>query len=495
MAGHFFQSSNNAFPDTEYFRGFMEPCRFEGEVYDLETIGEIPKEINGTFYRNMPDPQVAPFARDDIWFNGDGNIGAFRIKDGHVDFKQRYVRTEKFVRERQARRALIGKYRNEYTDAEPFKIRSTANTNIVYFNGKMLACKEDSPPYAMDPETLETLGVETFNGQLKSETFTAHPKIDAVSGELIGFGYEAKGLATTDICYFSIKPDGVISEELWFKQPQLSMIHDFAVTENWVVLPLIPHICDPERMKNGGEHWYWDPNMPIYFVVLPRRGGKPEDVKYFHAPNAFPGHTANAYEDSDGDLLVDLTIASDNAFDFFPDKDGVKPDMTKLQSLLKRFTINPHSDVAELPPAKIMLDVNSEFSRIDDRFATRRYRHVFNILMDPTLGTDYPAVMATNPGAFFNGIGHLDLETGKFEKWFAGPRAGFQEPAFIPRSKDAPEGDGFLIVLVNDYEAMRSKLVIIDVNKFQEPVAIVKLPLRLRPGLHGNWVDAADLEK
>lgn len=66
MAGHFFQSSNNAFPDTEYFRGFMEPCRFEGEVYDLETIGEIPKEINGTFYRNMPDPQVAPFARDDI---------------------------------------------------------------------------------------------------------------------------------------------------------------------------------------------------------------------------------------------------------------------------------------------------------------------------------------------------------------------------------------------------------------------------------------------
>lgn len=161
------------------------------------------------------------------------------------------MRTEKFVREKEARRALIGKllrltwqdkvnsqptgkYRNEFTDAEPFKIRSTANTNIVYFNRKMLACKEDSPPYAMDPETLETLGVEIFNSELKSETFTAHPKIDVVSGELIGFGYEAKGSATTDICSFSIEPDGTISEELWFKQPQLSMIHDFAVTENWV---------------------------------------------------------------------------------------------------------------------------------------------------------------------------------------------------------------------------------------------------------------------
>lgn len=192
---------------------------------------------------------------------------------------------------------------------------------------------------------------------------------------------------------------------------------------------------------------------------------------------------------------MDLSIPSENAFDFFPEKDGTKPDMTKLQAPLKRFTINPHSDVAELPPAKILLDISNELSRIDDRFATRRYRHVFNILMDPSLQTDYPAVMKANPGAFFNGIGHLDLETGKLEKWSAGPRAGFQEPAFIPRSKGAPEGDGFLIVLVNDYEAMRSKLVIIDVNMFQEPVATVKLPLRLRPGLHGNWVDAADLEK
>ncbi|KAM6525648.1 hypothetical protein FALCPG4_011184 [Fusarium falciforme] len=72
--------------------------------------------------------------------------------------------------------------------------------------------------------------------------------------------------------------------------------------------------------------------MPIYFIVLPGRGGKPEDVKYFHAPNAFPGHTANAYEDSNGNLLVDLSIASENAFDFFPEKDGTKPDMTKASS-------------------------------------------------------------------------------------------------------------------------------------------------------------------
>jgi carotenoid cleavage dioxygenase len=42
--------------------------------------------------------------------------------------------------------SLTGKYRNKFTDAVEFKIRSTANTNILYFNGRLLACKEDSPP-------------------------------------------------------------------------------------------------------------------------------------------------------------------------------------------------------------------------------------------------------------------------------------------------------------------------------------------------------------
>jgi carotenoid cleavage dioxygenase len=50
-----------------------------------------------------PPPLTTP-----QWFNGDGNISAFYFKDGHVDLKQRYVRTEKFVREAESRRALLG---------------------------------------------------------------------------------------------------------------------------------------------------------------------------------------------------------------------------------------------------------------------------------------------------------------------------------------------------------------------------------------------------
>lgn len=45
--------------------GFMRPVRFEGEINNLEVVGEIPKEIDGTFYRVMPEPQFPAFIPND----------------------------------------------------------------------------------------------------------------------------------------------------------------------------------------------------------------------------------------------------------------------------------------------------------------------------------------------------------------------------------------------------------------------------------------------
>ena len=43
----------------------MKPCRIEGEVQNLEVYGDIPSDIDGTFYRVMPDPQFSPFIEND----------------------------------------------------------------------------------------------------------------------------------------------------------------------------------------------------------------------------------------------------------------------------------------------------------------------------------------------------------------------------------------------------------------------------------------------
>lgn len=86
----------------------------------------------------------------------------------------------------------------------------------------------------MDPETLETKGLYDFDGQLPSLTFTAHPKFDPETKEMICFGYEAKGEGTLDICYYTVGPDGRFRQTVWLVSPVCGMIHDFAVTDNHV---------------------------------------------------------------------------------------------------------------------------------------------------------------------------------------------------------------------------------------------------------------------
>lgn len=109
-----------------------------------------------------------------------------------------------------------------------------ANTTIFPWRDKVLALKEDGPPYAMDPKRLQTYGAYDFDGQWDSETFTAHPKYDAVTRELLCFGYEAKGVATTDILYGSFNKNGIMTEKVWFTAPVCGFQHEMAVTENWV---------------------------------------------------------------------------------------------------------------------------------------------------------------------------------------------------------------------------------------------------------------------
>lgn len=197
------------FPNTSFFQGFNRPSRLEADIFTLETTGTVPKDIDGTFYRIQPDHRFPPLFEEDIHFNGDGSVSAFRFENGHVDFRQRYVHTDRYKAETAARRALLGKYRNPYTDSEMVKgiVRTASNTNIVFWRGVLLAMKEDGPPFAMDPVTLETIGRYDFEGQVRSPTFTAHPKFDPETGEMVCFGYEAGGDghdASCDIVVYTI---------------------------------------------------------------------------------------------------------------------------------------------------------------------------------------------------------------------------------------------------------------------------------------------------
>jgi carotenoid cleavage dioxygenase len=107
----------------------------------------------------------------------------------------KYIQTERYLVERKARKSLFGLYKNRWTDHPCVKgvVDSTANTNIVYWVGRLLALRESANPYSVDPDTLQTYEYDPFGKQADLQVFTAHPKIDPFTEELIVFGYEAKG--------------------------------------------------------------------------------------------------------------------------------------------------------------------------------------------------------------------------------------------------------------------------------------------------------------
>ena len=60
-------------------QGIDEPCRFEGEVFDLEVVeGKVPAELDGLLVQAVPDqafpPEVATLHPMTVAAGGDGAV-------------------------------------------------------------------------------------------------------------------------------------------------------------------------------------------------------------------------------------------------------------------------------------------------------------------------------------------------------------------------------------------------------------------------------------
>ena len=483
---------SNLFPDTPSFTGFNKPCRVEADIYDLEYEGEIPLDINGTFYRCGPDPRYPPLLGDDININGDGMVAMFRFEQGNVDFRSRYVRTEKFRLESEARRALFGMYRNPHTNVPGYtgKDGTTANTNAVFHGGKLFALKEDGLPHELDADTLETKGKYNYGGRMKSLTTTAHPKVDPESGEMLSHGYEAKGLATRDVALQVISREGELVREDFFMAPYVSFMHDWAVTADHFIFPFTPVTADEERMLNGGPHWMYQPGLDGQFAIM-RRDGEVTDMRWYQVPNCCAGHIMNAFNDGDR-IYVDLYVSERVQFPFIENADGSPFDREKSTPRLTRFNFDL-SRPGSSYDYRILYNNFMEMPVIDNRYALHQYRRAFSAIMD----FSKPMNVTGTLGYGWNTITSLDLETGAIERYYVGDNITTGEPCFVPRSPAAPEGDGYLLAVLTNYdESPHSELIVMDTQHFSDgPVARLYLPLRLHSAVHGNWVPAETLNR
>jgi carotenoid cleavage dioxygenase len=344
----------------------------------------------------------------------------------------------------------------------------------------------------MDPATMETDGYEKFGGKMTGQTFTAHPKIDPATGNMVAIGYAASGLCTDDVTYYEISPEGELIREVWFKVPYYCMMHDFGITEDYLVLHIVPSIGSWERLEQGKPHFGFDTTMPVYLGIIPRRDDlKQEDIRWFKRDNCFASHVLNCWQE--GTKIHFLTPeAKNNMFPFFPDVHGAPFNPMEAASRLTDWTVDLASNGEAFDSITQLTETVAEFPRIDDRFAGRKTRYGWMLEMD--MSRPHELKGGSAGGMLMNCLFLKDLETGAEQHWWAGPVSTLQEPCFIPRSKDAPEGDGWIVQVCNRLDEHRSDLLLFDALDIEKgPIATVQVPIRLRFGLHGNFAPSEEL--
>jgi carotenoid cleavage dioxygenase len=470
-----------AFPtDSPFLKGYYAPVNTEADAGHLHITGDLPRELCGTLYRNGPNPQFAPRGPYH-WFGGDGMIHAFHIENGNVSYRNRWVRTPKWVLENQEGEALFGTFGHpKYTDPRVITKDSTiANTNIVWHAGRLLALEEAHAPFSLDPATLMPIGpdrgYETYGNKLVGP-FTAHPKFDPVTGEMVFFGYSAKGRATKEISIQTVDKSGAITRAEILEGPYASMIHDFAVTRNWIVVPIFPLTSSIDRVMMGRPYFAWEPDKGTHIAFIPRAGSV-ADVKWVTAPASYVFHPMNHFETADGTVVID--VMKYDVAPLFTLPDGSPSSKETPAARLFRWTFD-FAGQANTFKEEQLDDRAGEFPRFDERYCMSDYRHgwiVSGNVVDPKTG---------RPGR--DGLTHYDLRTGKIATFSDGVDDRFGEPIFVPRSDDANEGDGWLLSVKYVANEGRSDLCVFEATDIAKgPIATAHLSSRVPAGFHGNW--------
>jgi carotenoid cleavage dioxygenase-like enzyme len=449
---------------NRFLEGPFAPVTEELTAYDLPVTGQIPAELNGRYFRNGPNPMGI----DDPnyhWFIGAGMLHGVRLRDGHAEwYRNRWVRSKS-----------VAESLGEAWPEGPVHagMDFAANTHVISHGGRILATVEAGPlPYELSPE-LETLGPCDFEGTLPGG-FAAHTKLDHRTGDLHAIAYF---WGWDYVQHVVVDRDGKVSSTRNISVPDGPMMHDFALTENHLVLFDLPVTFSMDAVSAGKEMPYvWNPEHRARVGLLPL-GASADGIRWIEVDPCFVFHSLNGYEDG-GRVVVDL-CRYESAYDVST-MTGPGP------VTLDRWIIDPSS--AKLTQQRLD-DRLQEFPRIDDRLTGRPHRYGYCAVIGEGIEATLSMEHGTRSRHFGNALLKHDLRNASVESHEFGDGATTGEAVFAPAAPDAGEDNGYVMAFVHDPERAATDLVILAAQDFEgEPVARVHLPARVPQGFHGSWM-------
>jgi all-trans-8'-apo-beta-carotenal 15,15'-oxygenase len=441
--------------------------------------GAIPMGLSGTLYRNGSGRLDRGGQRMGHWFDGDGAILAVKLAGGAARGVYRYVQTEGYQAESKVDRLLYGNYGmkppTRIWERWGKLVKNSANTSVLALPDRLLALWEGGKPHALDLDTLETIGTDDLDCHLLPFVYSAHPKIDPISGQIYNFGISA-GIQTKLNLYCSDRC-GKIIKYSQTKLPRYPLVHDFLLVGKYLIFCIPPVAIDPLPVIFGlasySESMYWKPELGTQILVFDR-----ENLSLVSSSIVepwFQWHFGNGFVDSNGNIICDLVRYPDFATNEFLREIATGETKTAAIGTLWQLVINPTS--GKLISSDRLTDRSCEFPTVPDLEVGQEWRYTY--LATHKAGSILHQELVGAIGRFdrhTNTLTIADLDRGLYPS----------EPIHVVDKYN--DRQGWIITVIYDGVNHQSEVWIYDCDRLNDaPVCRLGLPSVVPMGFHGTW--------
>jgi all-trans-8'-apo-beta-carotenal 15,15'-oxygenase len=442
----------------------------------LPTIsGALPVALQGSLYRNGPALFERRGERLAHWFDGDGAILAIHLAAGQATATYRMVNTAGYQAESQRDQFIYSGYRRQ-TSLPLWRkdvSKNAANTSVLALPDRLLALWEGGFPHALDPQDLTTRGLDNLQGLRAPQSFSAHPKVDAASGEIYNFGLTFG--RQTRLHLYRCDRLGQLQQQRAIELDYIPLIHDFVVAGPYILFCLSPVGLNPWpvllRQQGYSDALSWQPERGTQILVFDR--ASLELVSRGEAEPWFQWHFANGYLDGDGQLQVDVVRYADfQTNQFLQEVPGGNP-QTPAPGHLWRLSIDPQR--AEVKSAQLS-DRSSEFPTIDPRQVGTAHSHIY-----AATRSDRAAVTD-----LFDALSCYHCATSELTINNLGGGRYPSEPLLLPDPQRS--GGGWVAAVIYDASLGQSELWLWPSDRLgDEPCCRLALTQPIALGFHGTW--------